>query len=92
MADQKPRPDDDKLQTPGREQNAAQPLDASGNKQGAERYPPVRQDDAVDVTGEDRSFGGNPAPPQGAGDASTPPVSSNEGRLGPAGDPAEGKP
>ena len=53
---------------------------------GAERYPPVRQDDSVDpsgrlpagTSGERRSF-------------ETPDPSTDEGRLGPRGDPAEGK-
>jgi hypothetical protein len=63
--------DNDKIQSEGRDANAAQPLNASDNKKGAERYPKVRQDDAV--TGEDRGFKGpaNPEPPQGAGDSST---------------------
>jgi len=89
---------EDKIQTSGRETNAAQPLNAA-HGQGPEAYPAVRQDEAVErtgrgpqVTGEDRSFAtdtGNPEPRQGAGD-STPP-SANEGRLGPGADPAEGK-
>lgn len=82
--------DNDKIQSEGRNANAAAPLNASDNKGGAERYPKVRRDDAV--TGEDRSFQGsaNPEPPQGAGDGSIPPA-ANDGRAGPAGDPAEGK-
>jgi hypothetical protein len=91
---------EDKMQTPGREDNAAQPLNASDNKGGPERYPAVRQDDAVegagvpeDMTGERRSFdpakNAPPSPPKGAGDAT--PVSTNNGRLGPGADPAEGK-
>lgn len=79
----------DEIQTAGRRENAAQPLNASDNRRGPERYPAVRQDDAVEAG--PRSFGktGNPEPRQGAGDASVPP-SANEGRRGPA-DPAEGK-
>lgn len=84
-------PDDDKIQTEGREANAAQPLNEADGNAGAERYPAVRSDDAVE--GEDRTFGAgddNPKPRQGAGDGS-PPASANEGRLGPGADPAEGK-
>ena len=93
--------DERKIQTEGRKDNAAQPLDASKNEAGSERYPAVRQDDAIErtgrteqVTGEGRSF--DPSqdapsqPPQGAGDTSPPPA-ANEGRMGPGGDPAEGK-
>ena len=85
---QDPTPaNDDRITTGGRKANAAQPLNASDNEKGAERYPPVRQDDAV----EERSFGAeNPQPRQGAGDGSAP-ASTNEGRLGPGADPAEGK-
>jgi len=81
---------DDKINTEGRRENAAQPLNASDNKGGPERYPSVRQDDSVG--GETRSFEntGNPEPRQGAGDSTVPP-SANEGRLGPGADPAEGK-
>jgi hypothetical protein len=89
MAGQDNIPNDDELQTQGRKANAAQPLDASDNEGGAERYPPTRQDDAVSE-GEQRSFAENPQPRQGAGDGGPPP-STNEGRLGPGGDPAEGK-
>ena len=81
-----PAADKDKLQTGGREANAAQPLDAADDNGGPERYPPAGRDDGVE-----RSFAPNPKPRQGAGDSSTP-VSVNEGRLGPGGDPVEGKP
>jgi hypothetical protein len=68
---------------------------------GAERYPPVRQDDSVDpsrsepasTSTEPRSFEGeaaNPKPRQGAGDGGPDP-SVNQGHMGPGGDPAEGK-
>jgi hypothetical protein len=90
--------DENKVQTPGREGNAAKPLNASDNQGGPERYPTVRQDDSVErtgraeaVTGESRSF--DPSkdapsnPPQGAGDTSAQ-APANEG---PHGDPAEGK-
>jgi hypothetical protein len=87
---------EDKMQTPGREDNAAQPVAASDKKGGPERYPAVRQDDAVEGLGppedERRSFdpatNAPPRAPKGAGDA---PVSTNNGRLGPGADPAEGK-
>jgi hypothetical protein len=96
--------DHDKSQSEGRRENAAEPPPAAqGDNAGAARYPAVNQDEAVErtgragqVTGETRSFGdgtnatGNPQPPQGAGDGNVPPA-ANEGRLGPGGDPAEGK-
>jgi hypothetical protein len=84
--------DEDKINTEGRQQNAAQPLNAADDKGGPERYPPVRQDDGVEV-GESRSFDPNveaPTPRQGAGDGSAPPA-KQEGNLGPEGDPVEGK-
>lgn len=107
MADERekdgPKPgtaaNEDKIQTPGREANDAQPLNAAEDHGGPERYPAVRQDDAVErtgrtgqVAGEDRAFQdtGNPEPRQGAGDTTVPP-SANEGRLGPGSDPVEGK-
>jgi hypothetical protein len=90
----------DKIQTEGRKDNAAQPLNSADANAGAERYPSVRQDDAVERTGraqqvapdESRSFGGegaNPQPRQGAGDGPNP--SLKQGHMGPDGDPAEGK-
>jgi hypothetical protein len=70
----------DKLQTEGRRENAAQPLDAAKDHGGAERYP------------ETRSFAPGADAPED--DSSVDPQSSaspNEGRLGAAADPAEGK-
>jgi hypothetical protein len=94
MAGQTTTPGNDNLQSGGRKDNAAQPLDAADNTAGAERYPPEGKDDGVGrESPEDRSFGGeraNPEPRQGAGDGGPDP-SVNEGRLGPGGDPAEGK-
>jgi len=84
--------DQDKLNTQGREANAAQPVDAAPDNRGAERYPPVRQDDAVEPPSERRSFDPatrRPAPRQGTGDSS--PAAAQEGYIGPGGDPAEGK-
>lgn len=98
--------ENDKIQSEGREGNAAQPLNAADNNGGPERYPSVRQDDAVERTGrgeavtgqssgEQRSFdpaADAPTPRQGAGDGGAePPASANEGRLGPGADPVEGK-
>ncbi|HEY8573726.1 hypothetical protein [Phenylobacterium sp.] len=83
---------DNDIQSDGRDENGAQPLNASDNKGGPERYPSVRQDDSVE-SGEQRSFDPSadaPTPRQGAGDSSQP-TSANEGRIGPGGDPAEGK-
>jgi hypothetical protein len=101
MQKELPMADENKIQSDGRDQNAAQPLNASDNDRGAERYPSVRQDDAVErtgrsgqVTGEgERSFdpaADAPTPRQGAGDT-TAPRTANEGHMGPGGDPAEGK-
>jgi hypothetical protein len=96
MAQGREGQDDDKL-TPGRNRNAARPLDAADDKGSPERYPPVRQDDAVELAAltegdadEPRSFDPSadaPTPRQGAGDGSAP-ISRH---TGPGGDPAEGK-
>jgi hypothetical protein len=87
-------PNEDKIQSEGRKDNAAQHLNAAKGNAGAERYPPVSKDDGVEspAAGERRSFGGieNPQPRQGAGDGGPAP-SVNEGRMGPGGDPVEGK-
>ncbi|MBL8774150.1 MAG: hypothetical protein JNK30_22370 [Phenylobacterium sp.] len=88
MGDERPA-DQDHIQTQGRKDNAALPLNAAPDNAGAERYPSVKKDDSV----EPRSFeggGDNPEPRQGAGDGG-PGTSANEGRLGRGGDPAEGK-
>jgi hypothetical protein len=77
-----------RIQSGGRQENAAQPLNAAEDRGGPERYPPVDRSDAV----ESRSFdpaADAPTPRQGAGDAS--PKATQQGRLGPEGDPAEGK-
>lgn len=51
--------DKDEIQTEGREDNAAQPLNASKNTKGPERYPQARKDDGF----EPHSFDGvTPAP------------------------------
>jgi hypothetical protein len=84
--------DQDKINTEGRDKNAAQPLNAADDNAGPERYPQVAKDDSVQA-GENRSFDPRvdaPTPRQGAGDGATPP-STQEGRTGPEGDPAEGK-
>lgn len=92
---------DDKIQTQGRKDNAAQPLNDAPDRGGAERYPSTNKDDSVDTSaagGERRSFEGveskdslkNPQPRQGAGDGGPDP-SVNQGRMGPGADPAEGK-
>jgi hypothetical protein len=80
---------EDKLQTRGRDDNAARPLNTSPDRGGPERYPPADRTDAV----EPRSFdpaADAPTPRQGAGDGGAPPA-RNEGFEGPGGDPAEGK-
>lgn len=69
---------ENRLQTQGREANAAQDLNASDDNGGAERYP------------ETRSFaqGAEDADSGAETDSS---VSANEGRLGRGADPVEGK-
>ncbi len=69
----------------------------AGGDRPLERYPSVRQDDAVErtgriqqVTGETRSVG-ETAPPAPTDETSEASPSDSEGRLGPKGDPAEGK-
>jgi hypothetical protein len=99
--------DENKLQSEGRKENAAQPLNAAKDNAGAERYPSVDQHDAVERTGRGQAVAGEQASFQPGGetkirnetappeDASTDgddvPPSANEGRLGPGGDPVEGK-
>jgi hypothetical protein len=97
---------DEKMQSQGRKDNAAQPLDAAKDNEGAERYPATGADDAVERTGRTGQVAGEPptfapaqtrirnetAPPEDAStDADDVPASPQEGHLGPAGDPAEGK-
>jgi hypothetical protein len=101
-------PEPNNLQSEGRQENAAQPLDAAKDNAGAERYPSVDQHEAVErtgrdqpVAGEDPSFsppGGETkirnetAPPEDAStDGGDVPSSPQKGRMGPAGDPVEGK-
>jgi hypothetical protein len=67
---------DDKIQSEGRKDNAAQHLNAAEPNAGAERYPPAGKDDAVESAGgERRTFEGsqNPKPRQGAGDGGADP-------------------
>ena len=82
-----------RVQTAGRDDNAAKPLNTSPDEGGPERYPSVRQDDAVEGAAEHRSFDPSvsaPTPRQGAGD--TAPEAARQGGFeGPQCDPAEGK-
>jgi hypothetical protein len=66
------------VQTSGRKENAAQPLNSAKDNDGAERYPSTRADDGIERSFEPRVR--NETAP-----------SPNQGRLGPAADPAEGK-
>jgi hypothetical protein len=66
-----------KIQTGGREENAAQPLNAAPDHGGPERYPLVDRTDGVQS--ESRSFRPDI------------PTSTTEGRMGPGADPCEGK-
>lgn len=68
---------EDKLPPAGRVAKAAKPPPASNDDVKLESYPSVRQDDAVEATGEGRSF--------------DPPIAKQQGFEGPQGDPAEGK-
>lgn len=92
MAQDKHPANEDTIQSAGRKGNAALPLNVEGDNAGAERYPPARKDDGVEPR-EARTFGAggdNPKPRQGAGDGGPAPA-TNDGRLGPEGDPVEGK-
>jgi hypothetical protein len=83
MADE--RKDKDKIEPAVREAGAASPPEAGG----LERYPDVDRTDAVQPSVEQRSFDPSadaPTPCEGVADAST-----QAGRLGPQGDPAEGR-
>lgn len=71
MGDIKHPANEEQIQSEGRKDNAAQPLNAAPENAGAERYPSTKKDDAIEGAGETRSFDPkrrNPAPPQGAGD------------------------
>ena len=76
----------DKVQTGGREENAARPLNADRKDGGPERYPATDRTDALQRRSFDPSADA-PTPRQGAGDGSA----TGRGRMGPAGDPAEGR-
>jgi len=81
-----------KGQSKGREDNAATSDYPDVSNVRPTEYPAVRDGEET-AAAEGRSFdngAGNPAPRQGAGDSSVPPA-TNDGRLGPEGDPAEGK-
>ena len=77
-----------KGQSQGRENNAATSDYPDVSNVKPQDYPAAR-DGEEKAAVEGRSFD-NPAPRQGAGDSSVPPA-TNQGRLGPEGDPAEGK-
>jgi hypothetical protein len=64
------------VQTAGRKENAAQPLNAADDNGGAERYPPTRADDAIERSFEPKTR--NETAP-------------GEGRPDPAKGSAEGK-
>jgi len=86
---------EDVEQTAGRKENDARPLNAAPDNAGPERYPAVRQDDAVErtgrteeVTGEGRSF--DPSSTAGSErDQMTPIMPGNAGKVGPDGKPAQ---
>lgn len=80
------------------DQDRRQDASRKGLEAAVERYPSVRQDDAIErtgrteqVAGEDRTFDPSvtaPTPRQVSGEAPEP---KQEGFEGPQGDPAEGK-
>ena len=78
-----------RVQTAGRDDNAAKPLNSAPDDGGPERYPSVRQDDAIEPRSFDPSVNAS-TPRQGAGDTS-PEAARRAGFEGPKGDPAEGK-
>lgn len=64
---------DDKVQSQGRKDDAAQHVNETADNAGAERYPPVKKDDAIDpaaARGESKSFEDvdNPEPRPGPGE------------------------
>jgi hypothetical protein len=77
---------EDKVQTPGREANAARPLNEADEAQGSKESKPASESRSFDARGALAQDSGSSS----GGDASAPPA-TNEGRLGPEGDPAEGK-
>lgn len=86
--------DKDVEQTPGRKENDAKPLNAAPDEGGPERYPAVRQDDAVErtgrseeVTSEGRSFDPTSSA-SSTKDKMTPIMPGNAGKVGPDGKPA----
>ena len=88
---------DERRQSEGREDNGAVAKEPGTSEVKPSSYPSTRNDDAIaegiQEQGEPRSFDpprANPQPRQGAGDTDAPPA-AGEARMGPAGDPAEGK-
>ena len=81
---------DDKIQSEGSKDKAAQHVNPAPDDAGAERYPSVKKDDAIDPGAERRSFEGveNTEPRRTDRD---PDPSVNQGHMGPGGDPAEDK-
>lgn len=87
------REEEGKLQTPGREANAAQPMDAAKDRGGPERYPSVRQDDAIERTGlgeQVRTF--DPTDEAGPKRDMADQDGGQKEFEGPQADPVEGKP
>jgi hypothetical protein len=78
--------DQDKMQSEGRKDNAARPDHQAAGTVTPEVYPPAGKDDAVERTGRTEAVVGE----KRAFEATKPPA-TDEGRLGPGGDPAEGK-
>ena len=81
--------DKDMIQSRGRKHNAAQPLNAADDNTGVERYPPVDRDDSVTRPDRTQSSPSETRAFQNGRRDVDPSV--NQGRLGPGGDPAEGK-
>jgi len=75
----------------GRQDNAAQPPETMDQDVDPASYPPTKRDEAVELTGEGRSFDPSvnaPTPRRGADDGGP---AEGGGRIGRDGDPAEGK-
>ncbi len=81
---------DRRIQSGGRDANAARPLNAAPDRGGPERYPAVNRTDAVERGADGRQVPDEPRSFDPSADAASP-REPGQGRLGPRGDPVEGK-
>ena len=93
MGAEKQPAEETKHQAEGRPDDAEPQAEA-----GAERYPPTKKDDSIEApaetgaaAGESRSFEGSVESADGETRSSEPDPSVNQGHMGPAADPVEGK-